>query len=88
MKKIEKNKRKLKKENHKAEKITQAHMKEEMNEQLSELMHSPQKKLSAGAESIFKIKRTRNHWGNKQLWGYKDKGHHKPGHATPKAKKK
>ncbi len=89
MKKIEKNKRKAKKEVHKEQKITQAQMKEKLDSKWEELMHSPQqKKLSAGAEAIFEIKRTRNHWGNKQLWGYKDKGRHKPGHATPKVKKK
>lgn len=86
MKKREKNKIIKGRELHKDQKLKQSAQKQKLDEQWSDLMHSPQKKLSEGALTIFNIKRTRNHWGSK-LWGYKDKGHHKPGHQAPKATK-
>jgi hypothetical protein len=87
MKKREKNKIVQGKDIHKAQQIKQSDSKNRMNQEWSDLMDSPQKKLSEGALFIFRIKRTRNHWGNKQLWGSKEKGRHKPGHKTPKTKK-
>lgn len=42
------------------------------------------RKLSRGAANIFRIIKTRTHWGNKELWGYREKGRNKPGHKTPK----
>lgn len=32
------------------------------------------RKLSRGAANIFRIIKTRTKWGNKQLWGNRDKG--------------
>lgn len=87
MKKREKNKKLQEKELHKSQRIEQAANKQKLDEQWSDLMHSPQKNLSEGALNIFNIKRTRSHWGNKQLWGSKDKGRHKSGHQTPKKSK-
>jgi hypothetical protein len=35
------------------------------------------RKLSRGAANIFRIIKTRNKWGNKQLWGFREKGRNK-----------
>jgi hypothetical protein len=47
-------------------------------------MDSTQKNMSRGAQNIFRIVKCRCHWGNKQLWGYRDKGRGKFGHRQPK----
>lgn len=36
------------------------------------------RKLSRGAANIFRIIKTRAKWGNKQLWGFREDGRHKP----------
>ncbi|MGE0206232.1 MAG: hypothetical protein AB7R69_00080 [Candidatus Babeliales bacterium] len=42
------------------------------------------RKLSRGAANIFRMIKSRNHWGNKQLWGSHEKGRNKSGHKPPK----
>lgn len=34
-------------------------------------------KLSRGAANIFRMIKSRTHWGNKQLWGSREKGRNK-----------
>ncbi len=36
------------------------------------------RKLSRGASNIYRIIRSRAKWGNKQLWGFREKGRNKP----------
>lgn len=88
MTKIKKNKVMLEKEYHENLKHNEVVQKEQMEQEWSSVMHSTQKNMSEGALNIFRIQKSRNHWGNKQLWGSKEKGRNKPGHKTPKTIKK
>ena len=36
------------------------------------------RKLSRGASNIYRMIRSRAKWGNKQLWGFREKGRNKP----------
>ena len=86
---------KLKKKEHEEHKV-EINKKLKLNEysqqhkaqkQTIDVMASKHDKLSEGAQEIFNIQKTRNSWGNKQLWGSHEKGRNKPGHKTPKTKK-
>jgi hypothetical protein len=48
-----------------------------VNERIGHL----RRKLSRGAADIFRIIKTRNHFGNKNLWNFREKGRNKPGHS-------
>ena len=47
-------------------------------------MNSTQKKMSQGAQQLFRVIKCRCRWGNKQLWGSHEKGRGKSGHRQPK----
>lgn len=39
-------------------------------------LNNIRRKLSKGAADIFRMIKTRGNWGNKQLWGNREKGKH------------
>lgn len=87
MPRIKKSKKIEQKEYHKEQKLRQTSQKHKQDQEWSQVMHSTQNNMSEGALNTYRIQKSRNHWGNKQLWGHKDKGRHKPGRSSPKATK-
>jgi len=45
---------------------------------VSERLSNVRRKLSRGASNIYRMIRSRAKWGNKQLWGFREKGRNKP----------
>ncbi len=76
------------KELHKDQKNKSHEQNHSNEEQMKHLMDSKQNNMSEGALLVYRIQKSRCHWGNKQLWGSNEKGRNKPGHKTPKTPKK
>lgn len=84
MKKRQNSKKIEEKDIHKSQRLDLSAQKHKNEEEWIDVLHSTQRNMSEGALNIFRIQRTRSHWGNKKLWGHKDKGRNKPGRSVPK----
>ena len=54
---------------HKQNPGDRASKKRKITQEWKSRMDSTQKKMTRGAQNIFRMIKSRTHWGNKELWG-------------------
>jgi len=54
--------------------LEQQNQNRRIKEENFERVNNIRRKMSRGASNIFRVIRTRSKWGNKQLWGTREKG--------------